>query len=68
MGHADGKIYRREFDLCDLVEEVGLSMGLPDDRPVKWFNEVDAPFVVLADREQVFRAILSIGRNAIKAI
>ena len=68
VGHADGKIRRREFDLCDLVEDVGLSMGLSEDGPVKWFNEVDAPFFVLADREQIFRALLNIARNAVQAI
>ncbi len=68
VGHADGKIHRREFDLCDLVEDVGLSMGLSDDGPVKWFNEVDAPFLVLADREKIFRALFNIGRNAVQAI
>ena len=68
VGHTDGNIYRREFDLCDLVEGVGPSMGLSYDGPVRWFNEIDASFVVLADREKIFRALPNIGRNAVQAI
>tara|TARA_Y100001934_G_scaffold142587_1_gene171480 strand:- start:2010 stop:2714 length:705 start_codon:yes stop_codon:yes gene_type:complete len=68
VGHADGKIHRREFDLRDLVEDAGLSMRLPDDGPVTWSNELGDPFVLSADREQVFRALLNIGRNAVQAI
>ncbi len=68
VGHADGKIHRRKFDLRDLVEDVGLSMGLSEESDVKWFNEIDSPFPLSADREQVFRALLNIGRNAVEAI
>ncbi|MCE2494486.1 MAG: HAMP domain-containing histidine kinase [Alphaproteobacteria bacterium] len=68
VGHADGKIHRHEFDLRDLVEDVGLSLGLSEESKVKWFNEIDSPFVLSADREQVFRALLNIGRNAVGAI
>lgn len=64
----DRSLHRREFDLSDLVEDVGLSMDLSEDGDVKWLNEVAEPFTVSADREQIFRALLNIGRNAVQAI
>lgn len=68
VGLADGRIHRREFDLRDLVEDVGLSMGLSEESAVKWLNGIDSPFPLSADRGHVFRALLNIGRNAVEAI
>ena len=64
----DGNVHRMPFDLSDLAEDVGLSMGLSGEGEIKWCNEVGAPFPITADRQQVFRALLNIGRNAVEAI
>ena len=68
FGRADEASPKRaEFDLHDLVEDVGASAGVAGSR-VTWRNEVPAPFAINADREQVFRALLNLTRNALQAM
>ena len=59
---------RSDFDLHDLVEDVGASAGVPTGRGINWCNEIPAPFLIRADREQVFRALLNLTRNAVQAL
>jgi signal transduction histidine kinase len=59
---------RSDFDLHDLVEDVGASVGVPAGRGINWCNEVPAPFPIRADKEQVFRALLNLTRNAVQAL
>ncbi len=59
---------REPVDLAVLVEDVGAALALPDDDAVAWRNEVDEGFTVTADREQLFRVLFNLGRNAVEAI
>jgi signal transduction histidine kinase len=58
---------RREFALRELVEDVRLSVGLPDGK-VAWCDDVAEDFCVNADRDQIFRVLLNLCRNAVQAM
>jgi signal transduction histidine kinase len=58
---------REDVDLAALVDDVGQALGLAEDGPVRWCNEIDDGFVIDVDREQFFRVLLNIGRNAVDA-
>ena len=60
--------HRSKFDLHDLMEDVGTSAGVGQVPRLAWKNEVPAPFAINADRDQVFRALLNITRNAVQAM
>lgn len=57
----------RAFALRELLEDVRLSVGLPDER-VAWVNEVGDDFAVTADRDQLYRVLLNLCRNAVQAM
>ena len=59
---------RERFSLRQLVDEVG--EALLRDRPdgVAWRNEVGAEITVNADRDQLFRVLMNLGRNAQQAL
>ena len=57
-----------EFDLRVLVEDVGTSAGAGADGTIRWNNEVPGRFMMLGDRDQIFRALLNLARNAVQAI
>ena len=59
---------RGVFALSELVDDVGATVGLPADDRIVWLNEVPAALPVEADREQMFRVFLNLGRNSIQAI
>lgn len=59
---------RAPFELRDMVLEVGVSLGLTDPGRVAWRNAVGDGLSVTADREQLFRVLLNLGRNAVEAI
>lgn len=59
---------RVPFELRDMVLEVGVSLGLTNESRVAWRNAVDNGLIVSADREQLFRVLLNLGRNAVEAI
>ncbi|MFQ5983938.1 MAG: PAS domain-containing sensor histidine kinase [Alphaproteobacteria bacterium] len=54
--------------LAPLVDEVGNALALPTDGDVAWRNEVDSAIEVNADRDQIFRVLLNLARNAVEAI
>ena len=59
----------REFELHGLVDEVTAFVApgsIP--RSVEVRNLVAEPFAVRADREQIFRALLNLARNAVQAM
>ena len=59
---------RQRFSLAGLVLEVGGMVGLPSDGRIEWRNEVPPDLEIYADREQMFRVFLNLGRNAVQAI
>jgi signal transduction histidine kinase len=58
----------RRFELAPLVDEVIASVGTAGDKPVACVNTVDASIVVQADRDQLFRVIMNLARNAVEAM
>jgi signal transduction histidine kinase len=55
------------FPLRDLVDDVGADQALGRDSSVVWDNRVAGDVEVLADRDQMFRVLVNLGRNAIEA-
>jgi signal transduction histidine kinase len=59
---------RLPFTVSDLLDDVGATVGLPADDRIVWRNEVASDLRVEADREQMFRVFLNLGRNSIQAM
>lgn len=59
---------RMRFPLGSLVDDVAQHVGLPDDGRIVWRSTIANGLEVEADREQLFRALLNLGRNSIEAI
>ena len=59
---------RRNFALSELVAEVADAVGLPADGRIAWRSEINNGLKVTADRDQLFRVLLNLGRNAVQAI
>lgn len=71
FGRADEHPPRREgFPLDRLVAEVGEAAiaGEDSETSIVFDNEVDPGFEVIADREQIFRVLLNLVRNAAEAV
>jgi signal transduction histidine kinase len=58
---------RKRFKLLPLVGEIGDSLGLPRQR-IGWIVDVDAVFEVDADRDQLYRVLSNLCRNAVQAL
>ncbi len=56
------------FALAPLLDEVGLAVLGPDPVGVHWRNEVRAEVMVYADRDQLFRVLMNLSRNAVQAL
>lgn len=59
---------KRRFALAPLLDEVGEAVLGPDPGPIRWRNEVGADLRVLADRDQLHRVLMNLGRNAAEAV
>ncbi len=59
---------RSSFGLRALVEEVGESLSLPRPGVIDWRNEVPPALELEADRDQLFRVLSNLARNAAEAI
>jgi signal transduction histidine kinase len=59
---------KTRFPLAPLLDEVGEAVLGPDQGPVRWRNEVGADVRVLADRDQLYRVLMNLGRNAAEAL
>ncbi|EWY38470.1 ATPase [Skermanella stibiiresistens SB22] len=60
-------LHRADIPLAEIVEEVGAEL-LPEARDgVSWVNHVAKGLRVRADREQLARALVNLGRNALEA-
>jgi signal transduction histidine kinase len=58
---------RKRFPLALLVAEVGDSLGLPRAGLIDWNVEVDDKLEVDADRDQLYRVLSNLCRNAVQA-
>jgi signal transduction histidine kinase len=58
---------RKRFRLRPLVTEIGDSLGLPRQR-IGWSVEVEAMLEVDADRDQLYRVLSNLCRNAAQAL
>ncbi len=56
------------FELAPLADDVAIALGESDLAPVNWENAIDASVVVHADRDQLFRILHNLGRNAAQAM
>ena len=69
FGRADEPVSKRNpFSLKGLVDDIGAAAGLPADGRIAWRNEVVEDLCVNADREQMFRVLLNLGRNSVQAM
>jgi len=53
--------------LRDLVDEVGATATLDPETSGTWENAVEEGFEVHADRNQLYRVLMNLGRNAVQA-
>ena len=68
-GRADEQPPRRTvFKLAELQDEVAATVGLPPDGSITWQCRVPRDLCVEADREQIFRILTNLGRNAVAAM
>jgi signal transduction histidine kinase len=69
FGRAEEASPRRELmPLRPLVEEVGDGLGLPREGAVDWTVDIGVDLNVDADRDQLFRVLSNLTRNALQAI
>jgi signal transduction histidine kinase len=59
---------KTRFPLAPLLDEVGEAVLGPDPGARRWRNEVGADVRVLADRDQLYRVLMNLGRNAAEAL
>lgn len=59
---------KRRFALKDLLDEVIATVDGQASSSIRWRNEVDDSTMVLADRDQLFRVLMNLGRNAQQAM
>jgi signal transduction histidine kinase len=59
---------RKRFALAPLVNEVGDSLGLPRPKLIDWTVEIEGTLEVDADRDQLFRVLSNLCRNASQAL
>ena len=69
FGRAEEAAPRRELTaLHTLVSEVGDGLGLPREDVIAWNIEMDEALRIDADRDQLFRVLSNLCRNALQAI
>jgi len=59
--------HRTRFALAGLVEEVGQVVSILTGGKAVWETAVAPDLVIAADREQLFRVLVNLGRNAAEA-
>ena len=60
--------HRELFVLRGLIDDVADGLGLPRQGVVDWTVEIDGQLRIDADRDQLFRVLSNIARNALQAI
>ncbi|WP_293948813.1 sensor histidine kinase [Sneathiella sp.] len=69
FGRADEREPRKErFLLEPLVNEVKASVGLRESESIDWRNRIPSGMMLNADREQFYRILLNLSRNAVQAM
>jgi signal transduction histidine kinase len=58
---------RKRFPLAPLIAEIGGSLGLPRQN-IDWTVEVEEGLEVDADRDQLYRVLSNLCRNALQAL
>jgi signal transduction histidine kinase len=58
---------RKRFPLAPLVAEIGDALGLPR-QSADWVVEIDLKLEVDADRDQLYRVLSNLCRNAVQAL
>jgi signal transduction histidine kinase len=59
---------RKRFELAPLVSEIGDSLGLPRDDHITWSLDIEDALEVDADRDQLYRVLSNLCRNAVQAL
>jgi signal transduction histidine kinase len=59
---------RMQFPLAPLVAEVGEGLGLPRPERIGWQLEIEPDIHVDADRDQLYRVLSNLTRNAVQAL
>jgi signal transduction histidine kinase len=59
---------RQRFPLRPLVAEVGDSLGLPRPKLIEWSLDIDPGLEIDADRDQLYRVLTNLCRNAVQAL
>lgn len=59
---------RRQFPLAPLVAEVGEGLGLPWPERIEWSLDIEPELKVDADRDQLYRVLSNLCRNAVQAL
>lgn len=62
------EINRSAFELSSLIDEIGTVLPSEGNGDVEWINHVPPDLALYADRDQVFRIIMNLARNAQSAI
>jgi signal transduction histidine kinase len=69
FGRAEEAPPRRErMPLRALVADVGDGLGLPRDDGIAWTVDVDERLLIDADRDQLYRVLSNLCRNALQAL
>jgi signal transduction histidine kinase len=58
---------RQRFVLVDLVEEAAGVVGLLTGHQARWDAAISPDIEIVADRDQMFRVLVNLGRNAVEA-
>ena len=59
---------KTRFALAPLIDEVGEAVVGPDQSGLHWRNEARPDLILRADRDQLFRVLMNLGRNAAQAL
>ena len=59
---------RMQFPLAPLVVEVGEGLGLPRPERIDWRLDVEPDIHIDADRDQLYRVLSNLCRNAVQAL
>ncbi len=69
VSEARPKLAKSRFPLAQLADEVGAGIKASElgTETIEWDNRVDDQLEIEADREQLHRALVNVGRNAFQA-